>query len=121
MPTITQLQGVAFRPFRGAADYEDFARIITATSRGEGQDRVETADVLASFYDHLDRCDPDRDLLVAEVDGQPVAYSRLWWDQEPDGPRVYKQVCFLDPDFGGRGIGSVALRLESAAAEGDRR
>jgi mycothiol synthase len=124
MPTITQLQGVAFRPFRGAADYEDLARIITATSRGEGQDRVETAEALASFYDHLDRCDPDRDLLVAEVDGEPVAYSRVWWDQEPDGPRVYKQVCFLDPEFGGRGIGSALFawnqqRLREIADEHD--
>jgi ribosomal protein S18 acetylase RimI-like enzyme len=46
------------------------------------------------------------------------------WDQEVDGPRIYKQVCFLDPEFGGRGIGSALFawneeRLREIAAEHD--
>jgi len=124
MPTITQLRGVAFRPFRGAADYPDFARIITASAKGEGNDRVETAETIAPGYENLERCDPARDLLIAEVDGRPVAYSRVWWDQEADGPRIYRQICFLDPAVGGRGIGSALLawnedRLHEIAAEHD--
>ena len=59
--------------FRGASDYPHFARIITASSNGEGDDRVETPRGIASGYDHLERCDPARDLLVAEVDGGPSA------------------------------------------------
>ena len=97
MPALPQLDGVRFRNFGGSADYEHLARIITASSQGEDDDRVETPEALASSYDHLDRCDPATDILVAEVDGRPVGYSRVWWDQEPDGPRVYRQVCFLDP------------------------
>lgn len=124
MSTVAELQGVAFRPFRGKSDYPHLARIITASSKGEGSDRVETAEALASGYDHLDRCDPERDLLVAEVDGAPVGYTRVWWDQEPDGPRIYRSVCFLDPAFGGRGIGSALFawdeaRLREIAAEHD--
>jgi mycothiol synthase len=111
---LPQLDHVAFRHFRGAADYPDLARIITASAQGEGDDRVETAEAIASGYDHLERCDPARDLLVAEVDGTPVGYSRVFWDQEIDGPRVYKQVCFLDPEFGGRGIGSALLAWNEA-------
>ena len=106
---LPELDGVDFRTFRGPADYADFARIITASSRGEGNDRVETPEGVASGYEHLDRCDPVRDLLIAEVDGRPVGYSRVWWDQEPEGPRIYRQVCFLDPENGGRGIGSAFL------------
>jgi ribosomal protein S18 acetylase RimI-like enzyme len=46
------------------------------------------------------------------------------WDQEVDGPRIYKQVCFLDPEFGGRGIGSALFawneeRLREIAADHD--
>jgi mycothiol synthase len=111
---LPQLDGVRFRTFGGPADYEHLARIITASSRGEGDDRVETPEALASSYDHLDRCDPATDLLVAEVGGRPVGYSRVWWDQEPDGPRVYRQVCFLDPDHGGRGIGSAIFAWNGA-------
>jgi mycothiol synthase len=118
---LPQLDRVAFRTFRGASDYPDLARIITASARGEGDDRVETAEAIASAYDHLERCDPARDLLVAEVDGTAVGYSRVFWDQELDGPRVYKQACFLDPAFGGRGIGGAMLswneiRLREIAA-----
>ncbi len=122
MTALPELDGVHFRTFRDASDYPDLARLITASARGEGDDRVETTEAIASGYDHLERCDPVRDLLVAEVDGRPVAYSRVFWDQELDGPRVYKQVCFLDPAFGGRGIGTAMLgwnerRLREIAAE----
>ena len=113
MTALPMLDGVGFRMFRGRADYPDLARIITASARGEGDDRVETADALGSAYDHLERCDPEHDLLVAEVDGLPVAYSRVWWDDEADG-RVYKLVGFVDPAYGGRGIGAAVLAWNEA-------
>jgi mycothiol synthase len=120
---LPKLDGVDFRMFRGSADYPDLARIITASARGEGDDRVETPEAIASAYDHLDRCDPARDLLVAEIDGVPVAYSRVWWDDEVDG-RVYKLVGFVDPEHGGRGIGRTLLgwseaRLREIAVDHD--
>jgi GNAT superfamily N-acetyltransferase len=115
---------VGFRTFRGPVDYADLVRIINASARGEGDDRVETTEALASAYDHLDRCDPSRDLLVAEVDGVPVAYSRVWWDQEAAGPRIYRHVCFVDPEQGGRGIGGTLFawnegRLAEIASDHD--
>ena len=113
MTALPMLDGVGFRMFRGRADYPDLARIITASARGEGDDRVETAEALGSAYDHLERCDPEHDLLVAEVDGIPVAYSRVWWDDEEDG-RVYKLVGFVDPAYGGRGIGAAVLAWNEA-------
>ena len=124
VPPLPQLPDVAFRFFQGGSDYPHFARLITAFSQGEGSDRVETEEAIAAGYDHLERCDPSRDLLVAEVAGQPVAYSRVWWDQEAHGPLLYTQVCFVDPEFGERGIGSALFawsegRLREIAAEHD--
>ena len=124
MPASPKLNDVVFRPFQDRSDYPHFARIITAFSKGEGRDRVETAEGIASGYDHLERCDPKRDLLVAEVDELPIGYCRVWWDQEPDGPRIYRQVCFVDPAFGGRGLGSAFFawneeRLREIAAGHD--
>ena len=111
---IPQLEGATFRAFRGAADYPELARIITAHSKGEGDDRVETAEGIASGYDHLENCDPARDLVVVEVDGQAVGYTRVFWEQEVDGPRVYRMFCFLDPAYMGRGIGTAFLAWEQA-------
>jgi mycothiol synthase len=104
MTALPQLDGVHFRTFRGSSDFPHFARLITAWSKGVGDDRVETAEGIASGYANLQRCDPERDLVVVEVDGLPVAYSRVWWDLEADGPHVYKHFCILDPEVEGRGI-----------------
>lgn len=124
MAALPQIDGVEFRMFRSSADYVDFAGIINASARGEGDDRFETVEALASSYDHLERCDRTRDLIVAEVAGTPVGYSRVWWDQEASGPRIYRQACFVDPAFGGRGIGGALLawnetRLREIAADHD--
>ena len=111
MTALPQLDGVSFRTFAGADDYPHFARIITAWARGVGDDRVETVEGIASGYAHLVRCDPERDILVAEIDDAPVGYTRVWWDEEIAGPRVYKQVCFVDPAHGRRGIGGAFMRF----------
>jgi GNAT superfamily N-acetyltransferase len=107
MPRLPNVPGITFRSFRGASDYPHFARIITAWSKGVGDDRVETVEGIASGYENFERCDPYRDLVVAEADGRPVAYSRVWWDEEADGPHVYRHVCLLDPAVAGRGIGTA--------------
>jgi mycothiol synthase len=122
VPATAQLAGVTFRSFRGESDYPELVRIINAQSKAEGSDRFDTAEGMAANYAHLERSDPAQDLLVAEVDGMAVGYSRVWWDEEPDGPHVYGHICFVDPSFGNRGVGSALLdwnieRLREIAAE----
>ena len=106
---------VEFRMFRGPSDYPHLVRIINVWARAEGDDRVETSEGIASDYDHLDRCDPPRDLLVAEIDGAPVGYSRVWWDQEPDGPRSTSSCASSIPSTGA-GASAALARLERGAA-----
>jgi mycothiol synthase len=124
VPPLPQLAGIAFRTFRGASDYPHFVRLINAASRADGDDRVETLEGLTVAYGNLERCDPERDLLVAEQDGVPVAYSRVYWDQHLDGPLVYGHVCFVHPEVRGRGVGTALFawneeRLREIAREHD--
>jgi mycothiol synthase len=121
---LPRLDGVEFRGFRGPSDYPHFARIITAWAKGMGDDRVETAEGIASGYENLERCDPYQDVVVVELEGRPVAYSRVWWNEEAGGPHLYEHACFVDPAFGGRGIGKALFawneaRLREIASEHD--
>ena len=122
MPPLPQLTGITFRHFRGPSDYPHFVRVVNAACRADGDDRVETLEGITVAYSNLERCDPERDLLVAELDGLPVAYSRVYWDQHLDGPLVYGHVCFVDPAVRGRGVGSALFawneeRLREIAAD----
>ena len=121
---LPQLDGVEFRGFRGASDYPHLARIITAWAQGAGEPRVETPEGIASGYENLERCDPFQDVVVVEVEGHTVAYSRVWWNEEAGGPHLYEHACFVDPEFGGRGIGSALFawnenRLREIASDHD--
>ena len=48
MTALPELDGIAFRTFRGPADYPALAGIINASARGEGDERTETVEGLAS-------------------------------------------------------------------------
>lgn len=121
---LPRLEGIEFRNFLGPADYPELVRIINAHSKGEHDDRAETSEGLASAYNHLDNCDLAHDLVIAEVDGVAVGYTRVFWEQVVDGPRIYRMFCFLDPAYMGRGIGSALVewdmsRLREIATEHD--
>jgi GNAT superfamily N-acetyltransferase len=125
VPPFPELEGFTFRGFRGEPDYPHVVRIINAQSRGEGGERVETLEATAAAYANLERCDPARDFLFAEAEGHPVAYSRVTWEDEPDGPRVYRHLCFVDPAYGRRGVGTALFawneaRLREIASEHDQ-
>ena len=114
MAQLPALPGVEFRRFRGPTDYPHFARIVTAWAQGVGDEHVETAESIASRYENLERCDPLQDVVVAELDGGPVAYCRVRWNEEAGGPHLYEHECFVDPDFGGRGIGTALFAWNEA-------
>lgn len=107
IPNAPSIPGLVFRRFRGEADYPHMAALIAACKAADSVERSTSVEDIARTYRHLENCDPQTDMLFAEVDGQVIAYGRLWWADEADGTLLYLPFGFLHPDWRGKGIGSA--------------
>jgi GNAT superfamily N-acetyltransferase len=104
------IAGLAFRRFRGASDYPAMAAAIQASADADKIERADSAEDIERAYAHLSNCDPTQDMIFAEVDGQVIGYSRGFWWEETNGPRLYGFVGFLVPAWRRKGIGRAMLR-----------
>ena len=116
LPNAPAIPGLAFRCFRGEADYPHIVAIINAGNSMAHIDKVVSVEGVASGYHHLENCDTQKDMLFAEVDGQPVGYGRIWWTDQNDGTRLYELIGYLHPDWRGMGIGSAMWTAAEARA-----
>lgn len=106
-PAIPRL---TFRGFRGQADYPAMVQVIEESKQVDQIERTESVKDIARNYEHLVNCDPYRDMLFAEMHGQVIGYSRVWWNQELDGTRTYQHFVFLTPEWRGQGVRRAMLR-----------
>jgi hypothetical protein len=51
----------------------------------------------------ISKCDPFQDVLIAEVNGQVIAYSRMFWSKHEDGLRSYTSFGFMLPEWRRKG------------------
>ncbi len=114
VPDAPTLRGLRFRPYRGPQDHPDLVRIQNAQSEADAEPERETVEGLTVELANLTDGDLSRDLLVAEVDGTPVAWTRVGWDEQNDGSRRYRTWGVVDPVWRGRGIGGALLRWDLA-------
>ena len=110
VPGAPAIPGLAFRRFRGEADYPVMVAILDACNAADGLDFINTVDEVAWVFAHLTNCDPVRDMIFAEVDGETVAFSRVWWTEEGGGERLCKSLGFVHPDYRRHGLGTAMLR-----------
>ena len=115
------ISGLIFRHFQGESDYPKIAAVIAASENADHSPREVDTDDIAKAYQHLSNCDPDRDIIFAEVSGEMVGYTRGWWSNESDPERLYVQSGFLIPEWRRKGIGRAMLlwmekRLREIAA-----
>lgn len=110
LPDAPAIPGLAFRRFLGASDYPAMADVIQRSREADRIEDASTAEDLARVYGHLTRCDPYRDVLMAEIEGRLIGYNRVTWEQEEQGDRLYVHIGYLVPEWRERGIGRAMLR-----------
>ena len=116
------IRGLRFRHYRGEADLPAMLRVYVAAHEADGLEEVTTLDQLKLNYATLVNCDPSRDIVLAQADGELVAYARVFWQELVEGGRSYENFGFVHPDWRRRGIGGAMhrhneLRLREIAAE----
>jgi ribosomal protein S18 acetylase RimI-like enzyme len=110
---------LTIRALNRPADYPGMNAIANAMREADGLGSSTTDESFANFYDHLENCDPDRDVIVAERDGRIAGYGRTAWRRVLDGPLLFEVIVFADPDdfdaFAGLFDSTEARAIELAA------
>ncbi len=113
VPLAPAIPGLVFRRFRGEADYAAMHSVTEGSKESDGLERTATVEDIARTYRHLTNCDPYRDMVFVQINGDPmgvIGYGRVWWQQELKGDRVYQHFARLLPEWRGIGIRRAMLR-----------
>jgi GNAT superfamily N-acetyltransferase len=117
---LPAIPGLAFRRMRAPDDYVAMNAVANRCRVADGDAFATSVEELAAYYGHLKNCDPEHDVFVVVVGDTIVGYARTSWSEERagEGAEVHELVCFLDPEWRRRGIGSAMLAtLEARARE----
>lgn len=104
-----QIARLSFRGFRGESDFPKMVAVIQGSKEVDKIERVDTVEDVARNYSHLVNSNPYEDMLFAEIDGEVIAYQRVLWREEMNGPRIYQHFGFLLPAWRRRGIGRAMI------------
>ena len=119
---IPDIPGLTFRGFRGEVDFPEMLKVLHGCREVDGIERSENLEDIVNTYTHLHNCDPDKDMLFAEVNGEVVGYSRVWWAVEGSGQWIGFQLGNVLPEWRCKGVGSTLLgfneeRLQQIAGQ----
>jgi len=101
--------GVTLRPFAGANDIADIARILNAALADAGLDEFLSDDQMAIEMRPTRVFDPQVDAIVAEADGAIIGFARHEWVDTTDGHREHRVWGDVDLGWRRRGLGTALL------------
>jgi GNAT superfamily N-acetyltransferase len=119
-----QIPGLIFRHYQGEVDLPAILELGNLADMADEAEEVQNLEQITHQFAHFKNCDPARDILLGEVDGQLVTFSRVWWMLEDESAYVYRSWCYIHPDWRNRGLGTALLaynqnRLREIAQEQD--
>jgi GNAT superfamily N-acetyltransferase len=117
------IDGLDFRGFQGESDFPAMIKIIEAASESDHEERSITLLDIKNDYAHLTNCDPAEDMIIAEIHGTPIAYSRVdWYQEENPNDRIYAHFVYIHPDRREKGVETAMItwcesRLKTIASQ----
>ena len=108
------IEGLVFRGFQGETDYPYIVRIVESCMQADDIDHSTSLEEISNNYQHLSNCDPFKDMLFAEVNGDVIGYSRVFWEKLSEGVRIYNLFGNLKPAWRRRGIGTAMLKYNES-------
>ena len=101
-----EIDGLVFRRFEDKSDYSVMSSVGRRSWEADGVENIETEEELASEYDNLLNRNPSSEVIIAEVNGDPVAYGRIWPELDRNGEREFWHIAHVLPEWR-----KTALRL----------
>ena len=105
-----EIPGLILRGFNGEEDYPGMLAAFKAAMDADGVEASDSLEELRNNYNHLDHCDVYKDMIMAEVDGEIVAYGRTWWDAELDDTHTYTFFINMHPEWRETGLGTCMAK-----------
>ena len=104
-----QIPGMKFRYYQGEADLPAILELGNLCDMADEAEEIQTLEQITHQFAHFKNCDPAKDILLGEVDGQLVTFCRVWWIFEDDTTYVYRSWCNIHPDWRNTGLGTALL------------
>ena len=114
VPDPPAIEGLRFRALVRPDDIGPLVELANRAAAADRLDERETPEQWAVWLEHDSRRDPDRDILLADVDGTLVGFTMGGWAPDNDGSHNYAVWGTVDPAWRRHGIGAALLRWTEA-------
>ena len=84
--------------------------VTTGMRQADQRSYVISAEDLANDFEHTEGFNPKKDVLIAEVDGRVIGWTRVWRTKDPAGLTLYNHFVNLLPEWYGKGVRVTMLR-----------
>jgi GNAT superfamily N-acetyltransferase len=116
IPGAPAIPRLAFRRFRGEADFAPLTDIINDCYAADKIEIVTTPEEIAGEYRRPMNCDPSADMIFAEIDGEMIGFACVGWQDLDGSERVYWHRGAVHPHWRRKGIGQALFRWNEARA-----
>ena len=110
IPGAPAIPGLTFRGLGGGVDFRMLADVIQRSRDADLFESVDTPEDLADEFQHLQNCDPGKDMLLVEVKGTAIGHCRCEWHTRPGNLRTYEHCAYLLPEWRKTGLRRAMLR-----------